>query len=67
MKAKRIAALIGVILLVLLYISTLVFALINSPLSIMMFKASVTMTIVIPVLIAGFRILYNVLKGKGGE
>jgi len=64
---KRILALIGVAVLVILYIATLVCAIINSPLSMSLFKASLTLTIIIPCLIAGFQILYRALKGNGAK
>ncbi len=59
---KRILALIGAILLVLLYLTTLVCALINSPASMILFKFSVSMTILIPVLIAGYRIISRAFR-----
>ena len=59
---KRILAMAGVVLLVLLYIVTLVCAIINSPFSVQLFKASVAMTIIIPVLIFGYRLIYKILK-----
>lgn len=59
---KRILALIGVILLVALYITTLVCAIINSPASVQLFKASVAMTIIVPVLIFGYKLIAKVLK-----
>lgn len=59
---KRMLALAGVVILVLLYVSTLVTAIINSPLSVQMFKASVAMTIIVPVLIFGYRLIAKVLK-----
>lgn len=59
---KRIFAMAGVVLLVLLYIVTLVCAIINSPFSVQLFKASVAMTIIIPVLIFGYRLIYKILK-----
>ena len=59
---KRIFAFIGVVILVMLYITTLVCAIINSPVSVGLFKASVAMTILIPVLVFGYRLIYRVLK-----
>lgn len=53
-KTKRILALTGAALLILLYISTLVFALIDSPLTDGLLAASVGATILIPVLLYGF-------------
>ncbi len=61
---KKILAWIGVILLVLLYLLTLISAIIDSPFSKSLFFASVTMTIVLPVLIYGYRLIYKVLKER---
>lgn len=58
-KAKRILALAGVVLLVAMYAATLVFALIDSPHSFALFKASVYCTIVIPVIIYGSTLIFN--------
>ena len=59
-KGKRILALLGVILLLGMYASTMVFALIKSPYSAALFKASLYCTIVIPVIIyAGTMIFKN--------
>lgn len=59
---KRILALIGSIILVGLYISTLVFAILGSPDTMGWFKASVYSTIVIPVLIWAYTLIYRLLK-----
>lgn len=64
-KIKRILALGGVFLLVCLYVSTLIFALIGSPLSTDLFKASVAATILIPCLIYGYILTARVLTGRG--
>ena len=50
-KARQIIALIGVILLVLLYVSTLVLAIVDKSSSMKLFQASVIATIIVPVLI----------------
>ena len=47
-KAKRILALIGVIFLVAMYLSTLIFSLIDSPLASDLLKGSVAATILVP-------------------
>lgn len=52
-KFKRLYALLGAILLVLLYLSTLIFALMDSELATGMFKVSVAGTIIIPILLYG--------------
>ena len=53
-KAKRILALIGVIFLVAMYLSTLIFSLIDSPLASDLLKGSVAATILVPVVLYGF-------------
>lgn len=50
-NVKRILALSGAILLTALYVSTLVFALLDSPLSFGLLKISVAATILLPVLL----------------
>lgn len=50
-KSKRIMALIGAILLVLLYVSTLIFAFINSVVSQKLLMAAIATTILLPVLL----------------
>lgn len=65
-KGKRVLALIGAILLVALYLSTLVFALMGKEfLNLLM--ASIAATVVIPVLIWTYSFVYRLLKGKGGS
>lgn len=63
-KAKRIIALSVVILLVCLYLSTLVFALIDSPFSHELLMISVMATIVLPVLMYGFTIFIKVTNDE---
>lgn len=65
-KTKRILALTGAILLILLYISTLVFALIDSPLANDLLMVSVCATILIPVLLYGF-LLFCRLRDQDQE
>ena len=62
-KFKRLFALLGAILLVLLYLSTLIFALMDSELATGMFKISVAGTIIIPILLYGILLFYR-LSGK---
>ena len=47
-KTKRILALLGVILLAALYLSTLFFAIFDSPNTMWLFKASIAATILLP-------------------
>ncbi len=58
-KTKRILAIIGVILLVAMYLSTLIFAFFDRTASMNLFKASIAMTILIPVLIYAYTLLYK--------
>ena len=64
-KVKRILALIGVILLVLLYLSTLVFALLGKEF-LNWLMAAIIATIVVPVLIWAYGFVYRLLKGEEG-
>ena len=61
-KFKRFLALLGVILFVLLYLSTLIFALMDSELATGMFKVSVAGTIIIPILLYGILLFYRLLN-----
>ena len=59
---KRFIAIAGVILLLSMYILTFVFALTDNPGTMGMFKASLAMTIIVPVLLYAFRLVYKLLK-----
>jgi hypothetical protein len=61
-KYSRILAIIGVILLIALYLSTLFFALFDRSESLWMLKASIICTIIIPILLYGYKLLYKVTK-----
>ena len=61
-KTKRILALAGAVLLVILYAATLIFALIDSPWAYDMFKICLGMTIILPVLLYAYNLMYRVLK-----
>ncbi len=63
-KSKRVLALIGVILLVLLYVSTLVFALIDHPAANDLLKAAVAATILVPVILYGFLLVHRLANRK---
>lgn len=64
MKLKRVFAIIAVILLVGLYGSTLVFALSDSPNASYLFKASIFCTVIIPIMLYGYMIVYRIFSGK---
>lgn len=59
---KRVAALLGVLILVALIIMTLVFAVTDNKATMSFFKASFAMMIMIPALIFGYQIVYRALK-----
>ena len=58
-KSKRILALAGAVILIALYISTLIFALIDHPAATDLLKASVAATILLPVLMYAFILVYR--------
>lgn len=64
MSLKRIAALAGALLLVGLYLSTLVFALMGSPNSKNLLMASIFCTIAIPVFIYAWQLACRMMKRK---
>ena len=61
---KRILALIAIICLVGLYFATFIFSMIESDLSFGMFKASLLMTFVIPILLYAMIMIYKFLNKK---
>ena len=63
-KTKRILALIGVILLVGMYLSTLIFALIKNENASNMLMASIVCTVIVPVLLYAYTLMYRVLKDR---
>lgn len=61
-KMKRILALLTVVILAVLYVATLIFALIDSPWAFSMFKACIGMTVVLPCLLYIYLWIYRVLN-----
>lgn len=61
---KRTLAILGVILLLGMYLATFVFALIDHPNSSGWLMGSVYCTIVVPVLLYGYTLIYRHLKNK---
>lgn len=68
-KTKRILALIGAVLLAGMYLSTLVFALMEHENASNMLMASIACTVIIPVLLYAYSLMYRVLdrRRKEGE
>lgn len=61
-KFKRAFALIGAVLLILLYVSTFVFALFDHSASMGLLKASVACTILFPVLLYAYILVYKTTR-----
>lgn len=64
---KRILAFAGVLLLVLMYGATMFFAVSDSPSSAVWFKASIACTIIVPVLLYAYALVYKYLKGRNNK
>lgn len=63
-KFKRIFALLGAVLLICLYGSTLVFAIADCPSSADLLKASIAATILLPVLFYTYTLVYRLSQKK---
>lgn len=63
-KGKRILAGIGALLLFGMYVSTLVFALIDHSATMGLLKASIACTIILPVLLYAYTLVYRIAKGN---
>lgn len=61
-KTKRVLALAGVFILIVLYLSTLIFALIDSPWAYDLFRFSVGCTIIFPILLYVMMLIARVLN-----
>lgn len=66
MKIKRILAFAGAFILFAMYASTLIFALIDHPAAQGLLKASVAYTIILPVLLYAYTLVYRTVK-KGND
>ena len=66
-KVKQILAIIGIILLVLLYLSTLICAIIDRTETMRLFQASVMATVIIPVLLWAYSFIYKLIKKNAKE
>lgn len=63
-RIKRILAMAGAVLLILMYLGTLACALLDTSSTLVMFRASVLCTILVPVLIWGYTVIYRLAKGR---
>ncbi len=61
-KLQRRLALAGAVLLVLLYVSTLIFALTDNPLTPRLLMASISLTVAVPVSLYAFILITKIIK-----
>ncbi len=66
-KLKQILGIAAITLLVFMYVLTLVFAIIDNPHTMTLFKASVAATVVIPVVLWVIRIFVKIAKPDNSE
>lgn len=64
-KLKRFGALIVVFLLVSLYVTTLVLSFFNSEDAKVLFRGCIAATIILPVLLYAYMLMFKYLKGRG--
>ena len=64
---KRIIAITGIAILVLLYIATFISAIFTTPAAPQMFKACIYATVVVPVLFYAYLLIYNVMKQRSED
>ncbi len=67
MTFKRIVAIIGIAILVILYIVTLISAIFTTPATPELFKACVYATVIVPVLFYAYLLIYKVLKQRSED
>lgn len=67
MTLKRILAWVAMILLVGIYVLTLIFSLIDSPLAKQLFNASLYCTVFIPIISWVFLMVVKLVKGRGND
>lgn len=66
-KLKRVVAWIGIIVLVMLYVVTIISAIFVTPATQGFFKASLLATIMVPILLYVYLLVYRLLKGKNTD
>ena len=65
-KSKRILALGGAILLILMYVLTFIFAMIKHPMAANLFRGSLACSMIIPILLYAYTLIYR-LASKNDE
>lgn len=64
---KKVIAIIGILILLFLYITTFILAILNKPGTADLFKTSIYATVVIPVLMYIYLWLYRLIRDKNNE
>lgn len=64
---RRLAAILGIALLAILYIATLFCAIFDVSNGMVLFKASVTCTVLVPILLWGYTVIYRLARGKNEQ
>lgn len=63
-KGKRILAIIGIVILVGLYVTTLIASIIQTEFAQSLFFASLYCTFIVPIVIYGYEMIYKIVKGN---
>lgn len=63
-RIRRLLAIIGIVLLALMYLVTLLCAIFDVSSGMFLFRACVTCTILVPILLWGYTVIYRLAKGK---
>lgn len=63
-QIRRILAILGIVLLVTMYLLTLLCAIFDTGNGMTLFKASVTCTVLVPILLWGYTVIYRLAKGR---
>lgn len=63
-RTKRILAGIGTVLLIAMYLAALLCAIFDTGDGMFLFKASIICTVLVPILIWGYTVIYRLAKGK---
>lgn len=66
-KTKRILALIGAILLLLMYVATFIVTILDHTSDMRYWKAAMVATVIIPVLIWAYSFVYKLIKGSDDD
>lgn len=66
-RIKRILAIAGIVLLALMYAATFLCAILDTSSTMVLFRACVMCTILVPILIWGYIVIYRLAKGRDNQ